>query len=98
MLSVSRRCYARRKLPGCCNRRRHRLPHGRGSVTLSKYSAYGDGEITSLSESMFLSVRSVSPVMREQRLMNTPMAIEGISKRRGISKDELIRERDACAG
>jgi hypothetical protein len=47
---------------------------------------------------MFLSVRSVSPVMREQRLMNTPMAIEEISKRRGISKDELIRERDACAG
>jgi hypothetical protein len=44
------------------------------------------------------SARSVSPVMREQRLMNTPMAIEGISKRRGISKDELIRERDACAG
>ena len=34
-------------------------------------------------------------MMREQRLMNTPMAIEGISKSRGISKDELIRERDA---
>ncbi len=119
----------------------------------------GDGEITSLREEdwdrilcvnlkgMFLSVKSVLPVMREQRagaivnissiaaicsasivayktskagvnalthqvamdnaryniranaimpgLMNTPMAMEGISKRRGISKDELIRERDA---
>jgi NAD(P)-dependent dehydrogenase (short-subunit alcohol dehydrogenase family) len=119
----------------------------------------GDDEMLSLSEeswdrimsvnlkSMFLSSRSVLPVMREQRagsiinvssiaaicsasivayktskagvnalthqvamdnakyniranaimpgLMNTPMAIEGISKRRGISKDELIRERDA---
>jgi NAD(P)-dependent dehydrogenase (short-subunit alcohol dehydrogenase family) len=28
-------------------------------------------------------------------LMNTPMAIEGISKARGISKEELIRERSA---
>ena len=28
-------------------------------------------------------------------LMNTPMAIEGISKRAGIPKDELIRRRDA---
>jgi NAD(P)-dependent dehydrogenase (short-subunit alcohol dehydrogenase family) len=28
-------------------------------------------------------------------LMNTPMAIEGISKARGIAKDQLIRERDA---
>ena len=28
-------------------------------------------------------------------LMNTPMAIEGISKARGIAKDELIRQRDA---
>jgi NAD(P)-dependent dehydrogenase (short-subunit alcohol dehydrogenase family) len=28
-------------------------------------------------------------------LMNTPMAIEGISKARGIPKDQLIRERDA---
>jgi NAD(P)-dependent dehydrogenase (short-subunit alcohol dehydrogenase family) len=98
-------------------------------------------------KSMFLSVRSALPVMREQRagaivnissiaaicsasivayktskagvnalthqvamdnakyniranaimpgLMNTPMAIEGISKRRGISREELIRERDA---
>ncbi len=27
--------------------------------------------------------------------MNTPMAIEGISKRRGISKEELIKERDS---
>jgi len=96
---------------------------------------------------MFLSSRSVLPVMREQRggsiinissiaaicstgivayktskagvnalthqialenakyniranailpgLMNTPMAIEGISKMRGIPKDELIRQRDA---
>ena len=119
----------------------------------------GDDEILSLSEeswdtimrvnlkSMFLSSRSVLPVMREQRagcivnissvaaicsagivayktskagvnalthqiamenaryniranvimpgLMNTPMAIEGISKSRGIVKDELIRQRDA---
>jgi NAD(P)-dependent dehydrogenase (short-subunit alcohol dehydrogenase family) len=96
---------------------------------------------------MFLSSRSVLPVMREQRsgsivnissiaavcatnilaykvskagvnalthqiamenapyniranailpgLINTPMAIEGISKSRGIPKDELIRQRDA---
>jgi NAD(P)-dependent dehydrogenase (short-subunit alcohol dehydrogenase family) len=28
-------------------------------------------------------------------LMNTPMAIEGISKARGIPKEQLIRERDA---
>lgn len=28
-------------------------------------------------------------------LMNTPMAVEGISRSRGISKDELIRQRDA---
>ena len=28
-------------------------------------------------------------------LMNTPMAIEGISKARGIPKQELIRQRDA---
>jgi NAD(P)-dependent dehydrogenase (short-subunit alcohol dehydrogenase family) len=28
-------------------------------------------------------------------LMNTPMAIEGISKSRGIPKDELIRQREA---
>ncbi len=28
-------------------------------------------------------------------LMNTPMAIEGISKARGIPKDQLIKERDA---
>jgi NAD(P)-dependent dehydrogenase (short-subunit alcohol dehydrogenase family) len=28
-------------------------------------------------------------------LMNTPMAIEGISKARGISKEDLIRQRDA---
>ena len=28
-------------------------------------------------------------------LMNTPMAIEGISKARGVDKDELIRSRDA---
>ena len=28
-------------------------------------------------------------------LMNTPMAIEGISKSRGIPKEELIRQRDA---
>ena len=28
-------------------------------------------------------------------LMNTPMAIEGISKMRGIPKDDLIRQRDA---
>ncbi len=28
-------------------------------------------------------------------LMNTPMAIEGIARARGISKQELIRERDA---
>jgi NAD(P)-dependent dehydrogenase (short-subunit alcohol dehydrogenase family) len=28
-------------------------------------------------------------------LMNTPMAIEGISKFRGIAKEELIRQRDA---
>lgn len=28
-------------------------------------------------------------------LMNTPMAIEGISKARGIAKDQLIKERDA---
>jgi NAD(P)-dependent dehydrogenase (short-subunit alcohol dehydrogenase family) len=119
----------------------------------------GDDEMLSLSEeswdrimsvnlkSMFLSSRSVLPVMREQRagsiinvssiaavcsasivayktskagvnalthqiamdnakyniranvimpgLMNTPMAIEEISKWRGISKDELIRQRDA---
>src|SRR5512143_3055364 len=27
-------------------------------------------------------------------LMNTPMAIEGISRARGIPKDELIRQRD----
>jgi NAD(P)-dependent dehydrogenase (short-subunit alcohol dehydrogenase family) len=28
-------------------------------------------------------------------LMNTPMAIEGISKARGVSKEVLIRERDS---
>ena len=28
-------------------------------------------------------------------LMNTPMAIEGISKQAGIPKDELVRQRDA---
>lgn len=119
----------------------------------------GDDEILSLTEEswdrimsvnlkgMFLSSRSVLPVMREQRsgsiinissiaaicstgivayktskagvnalthqialenakyniranaimpgLMNTPMAIEGISKARGIPKEELISERDA---
>jgi NAD(P)-dependent dehydrogenase (short-subunit alcohol dehydrogenase family) len=27
--------------------------------------------------------------------MNTPMAIDGISQARGISKEELIRQRDA---
>jgi len=119
----------------------------------------GDDEILSLKEEswdrimsvnlkgMFLSSRSVLPVMREQRsgsiinissiaaicstgivayktskagvnalthqialenakyniranaimpgLMNTPMAIEGISKARGIPKEELISQRDA---
>ena len=119
----------------------------------------GDDEIMSLKEEswdrimrvnlkgMFLSTRSVLPVMREQRcgsiinissiaaicstgivayktskagvnalthqiamenakyniranaimpgLMNTPMAIEGISKARGIPKEELISQRDA---
>jgi NAD(P)-dependent dehydrogenase (short-subunit alcohol dehydrogenase family) len=119
----------------------------------------GDDEILKLTEEswdrimtvnlkgMFLSSRSVLPVMREQRggsiinissiaaicsmsivayktskagvnalthqialenakyniranaimpgLMNTPMAIEGISKMRGISKEDLILERDA---
>jgi len=119
----------------------------------------GDDEILSLTEAawdrimsvnlkgMFLSSRSVLPVMREQRagsiinissiaavcstgivayktskagvnalthqialenakynvranaimpgLMNTPMAIEGISKARGVSKEDLIRQRDA---
>ena len=29
-------------------------------------------------------------------LMNTPMAIEGISKSQGISREELIRKRDAA--
>ncbi|MEK6299593.1 MAG: SDR family NAD(P)-dependent oxidoreductase [Acidobacteriota bacterium] len=120
----------------------------------------GDDEILSLKETawdrimsvnlkgMFLSSRSVLPVMREQRsgsiinissiaaicstgivayktskagvnalthqialenakfniranaimpgLMNTPMAIEGISKARGIPKEDLIRQRDAA--
>jgi NAD(P)-dependent dehydrogenase (short-subunit alcohol dehydrogenase family) len=119
----------------------------------------GDDEILSLTEAawdrimsvnlkgMFLSSRSVLPVMREQRsgsiinissiaaicstgivayktskagvnaltqqialenakynvranaimpgLMNTPMAIEGISKARGVAKEDLIRQRDA---
>jgi NAD(P)-dependent dehydrogenase (short-subunit alcohol dehydrogenase family) len=119
----------------------------------------GDDEILSLTEeswdrimsvnlkSIFLSCRSVLPVMREQRsgsiinissiaaicstgivayktskagvnalthqialenakyniranaimpgLMNTPMAIEGISKARGVPKEDLIRQRDA---
>lgn len=119
----------------------------------------GDDEILSLTEAawdrimsvnlkgMFLSSRSVLPVMREQRagsiinissiaavcstgivayktskagvnaltqqialenakynvranaimpgLMNTPMAIEGISKARGVPKEDLIRQRDA---
>ena len=119
----------------------------------------GDDEILSLTEQawdrimsvnlkgMFLSSRSVLPVMREQRsgsiinissiaavcstsivayktskagvnalthqialenakyniranaimpgLMNTPMAIEGISKSRGVPKEDLIRQRDA---
>ncbi|MEK6411009.1 MAG: glucose 1-dehydrogenase [Acidobacteriota bacterium] len=119
----------------------------------------GDDEILSLSEEswdrimsvnlkgMFLSSRSVLPLMREQRsgsiinissiaaicsanivayktskagvnalthqialenakyniranaimpgLMNTPMAIEGISKSRGVPKEDLIRQRDA---
>lgn len=119
----------------------------------------GDDEILKLSEEywdkimsvnlkgMFLSSRSVLPVMREQRsgsiinissiaaicaisivayktskagvnalthqiavdnakyniranvimpgLMNTPMAIETISKARGVAKEELIRQRDA---
>lgn len=120
----------------------------------------GDDEILSLPEEswdkimtvnlkgMFLSSRSVLPVMREQRsgsiinissiaaicstgivayktskagvnalthqialenakyniranaimpgLMNTPMAIEGISKSRGVPKEDLIRQRDAA--
>jgi NAD(P)-dependent dehydrogenase (short-subunit alcohol dehydrogenase family) len=120
----------------------------------------GDDEILSLTEDswdrimsvnlkgMFLSSRSVLPVMREQRsgsiinissiaaicstgivayktskagvnalthqialenakyniransimpgLMNTPMAIEGISQARGIPKEDLIRQRDAA--
>ena len=119
----------------------------------------GDDEILSLTEQawdrimsvnlkgMFLSSRSVLPLMREQRsgsiinissiaavcstsivayktskagvnalthqialenakyniranaimpgLMNTPMAIEGISKSRGVPKEDLIRQRDA---
>jgi NAD(P)-dependent dehydrogenase (short-subunit alcohol dehydrogenase family) len=119
----------------------------------------GDDEILSLTEEswdrimsvnlkgMFLSSRSVLPLMREQRsgsiinissiaaicstgivayktskagvnalthqialenakyniranaimpgLMNTPMAIEGISKSRGVPKEDLIRQRDA---
>jgi NAD(P)-dependent dehydrogenase (short-subunit alcohol dehydrogenase family) len=119
----------------------------------------GDDEILSLTEEswdrimsvnlkgMFLSTRSVLPVMREQRggsiinissiaavcstsivayktskagvnalthqialenaryniranaimpgLMNTPMAIEGISRSRGVPKEDLIRQRDA---
>ena len=119
----------------------------------------GDDEILSLKEEawdrimavnlkgMFLSSRSVLPLMREQRsgsiinissiaaicstgivayktskagvnalthqialenakyniranaimpgLMNTPMAIEGISKARGVAKEDLIRQRDA---
>ena len=119
----------------------------------------GDDEILSLTEDswdrimsvnlkgMFLSSRSVLPLMREQRggsiinissiaavcsttivayktskagvnalthqialenakynvranaimpgLMNTPMAIEGISKARGVPKEDLIRQRDA---
>lgn len=119
----------------------------------------GDDEILSLTEEswdrimtvnlkgMFLSSRSVLPLMREQRsgsiinissiaaicstgivayktskagvnalthqialenakyniranaimpgLMNTPMAIEGISKARGVPKEDLIRQRDA---
>ena len=119
----------------------------------------GDDEILSLTEDswdrimnvnlkgMFLSSRSVLPLMREQRrgsiinissiaavcsttivayktskagvnalthqialenakyniranaimpgLMNTPMAIEGISKSRGVPKEDLIRQRDA---
>jgi len=119
----------------------------------------GDDEILSLAQSswdtimavnlksMFLSCRSVLPLMREQRsgsiinissiaaicstgivayktskagvnalthqialenakyniranaimpgLMNTPMAIEGISQARGIAKDDLIRQRNA---
>ena len=119
----------------------------------------GDDEILSLTEEswdrimsvnlkgMFLSSRSVLPVMREQRggsiinissiaaicstsivayktskagvnalthqialenakyniranaimpgLMNTPMAIEGISKARGVPKEDLIRQRDS---
>jgi NAD(P)-dependent dehydrogenase (short-subunit alcohol dehydrogenase family) len=119
----------------------------------------GDDEILSLTEDawdrimsvnlkgMFLTSRSVLPLMREQRrgaiinissiaavcsttivayktskagvnalthqialenakyniranaimpgLMNTPMAIEGISKARGIKKEDLIRQRDA---
>ena len=119
----------------------------------------GDDEILGLTEAawdrimnvnlkgMFLSSRSVLPVMREQRagsiinissiaavcstgivayktskagvnalthqialenakyniransimpgLMNTPMAIEGISKARGVPKEDLIRQRDA---
>lgn len=120
----------------------------------------GDDEILSLSEEswdrimtvnlkgMFLSSRSVLPVMRQQRngsiinissiaavcstsivayktskagvnalthqialenakyniranaimpgLMNTPMAIEGISKARGVPKEDLIRQRDGA--
>jgi len=120
----------------------------------------GDDEILSLTEEswdkimsvnlkgMFLSSRSVLPVMRDQRsgsiinissiaaicstgivayktskagvnalthqialenakyniranaimpgLMNTPMAIEGISKARGVPKEDLIRQRDAA--
>jgi len=120
----------------------------------------GDDEILSLTEEawdrimsvnlkgMFLSSRSVLPLMREQRsgsiinissiaaicstgivayktskagvnalthqialenakyniranaimpgLMNTPMAIEGISKARGVPKEDLIRQRDAA--
>jgi NAD(P)-dependent dehydrogenase (short-subunit alcohol dehydrogenase family) len=120
----------------------------------------GDDEILSLTEEswdrimtvnlkgMFLSCRSVLPVMREQRsgsiinissiaavcstsivayktskagvnalthqialenakyniranaimpgLMNTPMAIEGISRARGIPKEDLIRQRDSA--
>ena len=121
---------------------------GAGDVGLLEMSEESWDNIMRVNlKSMFLSARSVLPVMRQQRsgsiinissvaaicaisivayktskagvnalthqiamdnasyniranvimpgLMNTPMAIEGISKARGVPKDELIRQRDA---
>jgi NAD(P)-dependent dehydrogenase (short-subunit alcohol dehydrogenase family) len=57
----------------------------------------GDDEILSLTEKSWdrimkynIRANAIMP-----GLMNTPMAIEGISKSRGVPKEDLVRQRDA---